>query len=77
VTGVPEALPDPILLRPAGAALLMGAVVLLIRSHVPVLVSVAVGGVTYLGALLALGVIGKDELRLFREARFPRAKMES
>ena len=65
------------LLRPAGAALLMGAVVLLIRSHVPVLVSVAVGGVTYLGALLALGVIGKDELRLFREARFPRAKMES
>ncbi|MBI3243372.1 MAG: flippase [Chloroflexi bacterium] len=57
------------LLRPLLAVFLMGGLVLLVHSLLPLLASVAVGGVTYGLLLLALGVIGMDDLRFVQNIR--------
>jgi len=48
------------------AALLMGAVVLALRPHLPFLVNAVLGAGAYGVFLLALGVVGKDEMRFVR-----------
>ncbi len=58
-------------LRPLIAAIIMGLVVLLVHSQLSLIVNVALGGAVYLGSLLLLGVIGKDELRFIRAIRMP------
>lgn len=60
------------LLRPLLAVALMGAAVLLLRPYLPLLVNVPVGGAVYLAALLALGVVGREELHFVRTFRRPR-----
>jgi O-antigen/teichoic acid export membrane protein len=50
-------------LRPLLAALLMGGLALILRPYIPWLANAAISGITYLLFLLALGVIGKDEMR--------------
>lgn len=59
------------LLRPLLGAALMAAVVLMLQPHLPLLANVAVGGVVYLAALLALGVVGREELHFVRTFRKP------
>jgi O-antigen/teichoic acid export membrane protein len=59
------------LLRPVLGAALMAAVVLILQPYLPLLVNVAVGGVVYLAALLALGVVGREELHFMRTFRKP------
>jgi len=54
------------LVRPLVAALLMGAVVLALRPHLPFLVNAVLGAGAYGLFLLALGVVGKDEMRFVR-----------
>ena len=65
----------------AGSALftllLMGVLVLLIRTQVPFLVSVATGAVAYTLILLLLGAIGTDELTFLRNLRAPQPKVSS
>jgi O-antigen/teichoic acid export membrane protein len=56
--------------RPALAAALMGGLLLLLdRLGAPLLLSVAVGGVSYLGLVFALGIVGRNELRFVRGLR--------
>jgi len=59
------------LLRPLLAAASMGGSVLLLRAHVPFFANVAIGVVVYVVASLALGVVGRDELRFARSLRSP------
>jgi O-antigen/teichoic acid export membrane protein len=59
-----------ILLRPLLAAAIMGALVWLVRSYVPLLASVAIGAAVYLMLLLVLGVTGKDEVHFVRSILF-------
>jgi len=54
------------LVRPLVAALLMGVVVLALRPHLPFLANVALGAGAYGAFLLALGVVGKDEVHFVR-----------
>lgn len=61
-----------VLLRPLLAVALMGATVLLLRPYLPLLVNVPVGAAVYLAALLALGVVGREELQFVRTFRKPR-----
>lgn len=56
-------------LKPFVAAVLMGCVSLILQAYVPLLVNVAVSGAIYLGLLIALNVIGRDELGFLRELR--------
>jgi O-antigen/teichoic acid export membrane protein len=62
-----------ILLRPLLAALLMGGLVLALPS-LPLLVNVMVGAITYVGLLLLLGVVGKEELAFVRGLRQPQVE---
>ena len=57
------------LLRPLGAAVLMGGVLVLVRSMIPWYASAALGTLLYLTLLLLLGVVGKDELRFVQSLR--------
>ncbi len=57
------------LVRPLLAALLMGAGVLLVKGSLPLLMSVGIGVVCYAGLLVALGVIGTDEVQFVRSLR--------
>jgi O-antigen/teichoic acid export membrane protein len=59
-----------ILLRPIVAAAIMGAVVIALRP-LPLVLNVAVGALVYGGLLLALGVLGKDEMSFLRSLRRP------
>jgi O-antigen/teichoic acid export membrane protein len=59
-----------ILLRPIVAAAIMGAVVIALRP-LPLALNVAVGALVYGGLLLALGVLGKDEMSFLRSLRRP------
>jgi O-antigen/teichoic acid export membrane protein len=56
------------LLRPLLAALLMGIQVLALRG-LPLLLDIALAGLSYGGLLLLLGVIGRDEFRFVRGLR--------
>ena len=51
-----------VLLRPLGAALAMGSVVYVLRD-LPVVAAIGAGAVVYLLLVLALGAIGRDDLR--------------
>lgn len=57
-----------ILLRPLAATAGMALVVLLLRD-LPLAVPIAAGGLTYIGLLFALGVLGRAELRFLRDLR--------
>jgi O-antigen/teichoic acid export membrane protein len=57
-----------IILRPLTAALIMGGV-LMISRDLPLPLTVLLGGLTYGGLGLALGVLGKTELDLLRNMR--------
>jgi len=59
-----------ILLRPMMAAAIMGAIVIALRP-LPLVLNVAVGALVYGGLLLALGVLGKDEMSFLRSLRRP------
>jgi O-antigen/teichoic acid export membrane protein len=61
------------LLRPAAACAGM-ALVLLILHDLPVLALVAIGALVYGGLLLLLGVLGRDDLRLFEPFLFRRPR---
>jgi O-antigen/teichoic acid export membrane protein len=54
---------------PLIAAGLMGAAVLFAHPYLPLLANIAVGAAVYLPALIALNVIGRDELRFVRSLR--------
>jgi O-antigen/teichoic acid export membrane protein len=56
------------LVLPLLAALLMGGLALVLRD-LPLVLDVALSGVAYLGFLVLLGVIGRDELRFVRGLR--------
>jgi O-antigen/teichoic acid export membrane protein len=58
------------LLRPACAALLMGAVALVLQS-LPLLLNAALCAALYGGLLLLLGVLGPDEWRFLQRLRHP------
>lgn len=58
----------PVLVRPALAAAIMGAIVIAARP-LPVLANVVIGIAGYTVALVALGVVGKDEIRFVQELR--------
>jgi len=62
---------DRSLLRPLLSTLLMGALVLVLRAHVPFIANVAIGAGVYFVILLLMGVIGRDELRFFRSLGSP------
>lgn len=66
-----------VLLRPLLAALLMGALVLVLHDQLPLLANVAVGVLAYASLLLVLGVIGRDELRFVRGLRQPAEAVSS
>lgn len=57
------------LLRPLLAVALMGGLVLLLQTLLPLLANVAVGALAYAALLLVLGVVGKDDLRFVRNIR--------
>jgi len=57
------------LLRPLLATVLTGGLLLVLRPFVPFPANVAAGVATYLVLLLALGVVGRDELRFVRSIR--------
>ena len=57
-----------VLLRPLLAALLMGALVLML-ANLPLLITIALGALAYGGLLLAFGVLGRDEIRFVRSLR--------
>lgn len=59
------------LVRPLIAALTMGAAVLALRPYLDFPVNVAAGVAVYAVLLIALGVVGRDELRFVRGARVP------
>lgn len=59
-----------VLLRPLAAALLMGAIVVgLDRLGLYWMLNIAAGGIVYLALLLAMGVVGPNELRFVRSLR--------
>ena len=57
------------LLLPLLAALLMGIVVATVAPWVPVLIAIAIGAAAYMLLLVALRIIGGDELRFVRGLR--------
>jgi O-antigen/teichoic acid export membrane protein len=58
-------------IQPLIAVALMGLAVLLARIYLPLLANVAVGAIVYLPALIALKVIGQEELTFVRKIRTP------
>ncbi len=65
------------LLRPLLAAALMAALVLALKPYLPLLLNVPLGAAAYGGALLALGVVGREELSFVRSFRKPRPAVGS
>ncbi|HEU4324007.1 MAG TPA: flippase [Roseiflexaceae bacterium] len=65
------------LLRPLLAAALMAALVLGLKPYLPLLLTVALGAAAYGGALLALGVVGREELHFVRNFRKPQPAVGS
>jgi O-antigen/teichoic acid export membrane protein len=61
---------DRTLVRPAIATLAMGASVYALRDA-PLFGTIAVGAAVYLALIVALGVVGRDELRFVRGLRTP------
>lgn len=62
---------ETVLGRPLVATIGMGALVLLLRSATPVLVTVTLGALIYAALLLLLGVVGREEWRFLRSLRTP------
>jgi O-antigen/teichoic acid export membrane protein len=58
------------LLRPLAAAAVLGAL-LLAMDHLPLIVALAVGGIAYAGLVVALRVIGREEVTFIRGLRQP------
>ncbi len=58
-------------IQPLIAVAIMGGLVLLAHQYVPLAVSVLLGGIVYLPALLLFNVIGRDELAFVRNLRSP------
>lgn len=63
--------------RPLLAALIMGAALLALRAQLPLVASVAVGAAVYGISLIALGALGRDELRFIHSMRGTRAPAET
>jgi O-antigen/teichoic acid export membrane protein len=58
-----------VLVRPLLATILTGGLLLLLRPFIPFLANVAAGIVAYMVLLLALGVVGREELHFIRSIR--------
>jgi O-antigen/teichoic acid export membrane protein len=54
------------LLRPLAATIMMGAVTIAVREHLPLLLTVALSALSYFVLLLSFGVIGRGELQFLR-----------
>ncbi|GAB4197494.1 MAG: flippase [Roseiflexaceae bacterium] len=65
------------LLRPLLAVALMAALVLAAKPYLPLLLNVPLGAVAYFGVLLALGVVGREELHFVRNFRKPQPAVGS